>query len=246
MIGHFLGSFNYILNMGRKIEYFNGQTIGECIFIKEIPSIRPPRRAEFKCKCGKLFQSDIISVKTGDVRSCRCALLERKKQRFKIICACGCGKSLINIDGKGRNRLFIHGHNKANSGNTHTIETKNKISTAKSGKIIPLEIRLKMGSKREKNPNWKGGVTSINETIRKSIPYKEWRNSVFKRDNFTCVWCGEKDKVSGKLQADHIKPFAFFPELRLDIDNGRTLCKECHSKTDTYLVKAIVKYKHLK
>jgi len=35
-----------------------------------------------------------------------------------------------------------------------------------------------------------------------------------------------------------IKPFAYFPELRLVIANGRTLCIPCHKKTDTYLSKA--------
>jgi len=89
----------------------------------------------------------------------------------------------------------------------------------------------------EKNPNWKGGVTKEYEKIRKSIAYKQWREAVYKRDNYTCQLCGEKESVSGKLEADHIKQFADFPELRFDVDNGRTLCKDCHTKTDTYLNK---------
>ena len=38
----------------------------------------------------------------------------------------------------------------------------------------------------------------------------------------------------GVLHADHIKPFAFFPSLRFDLENGRTLCVECHKKTPTF------------
>lgn len=85
----------------------------------------------------------------------------------------------------------------------------------------------------EKSHLWKGGITPINHKIRTSLEYKLWRESVFTRDNFTCIWCG--DKTSGNLNADHIKPFAYFPELRFAIDNGRTLCIDCHKTTETYL-----------
>ena len=42
-----------------------------------------------------------------------------------------------------------------------------------------------------------------------------------------------------KLEADHIKSFSICPEGRLDINNGRTLCEECHKKTDNYGWKAV-------
>lgn len=85
----------------------------------------------------------------------------------------------------------------------------------------------------EKCHLWRGGITPINNKIRSSIEYKEWRKAVYERDNYTCVWCG--DKTSGNLQADHIKPFSLYPELRLVVDNGRTLCRDCHKKTHSYM-----------
>lgn len=83
----------------------------------------------------------------------------------------------------------------------------------------------------EKSHFWKGGVTEKNKIIRVSLEYRLWREAVFKRDYFTCVECKVR---GGKLNAHHVKPFAFFPELRFAIDNGVTLCFECHKKTDSW------------
>jgi hypothetical protein len=71
---------------------------------------------------------------------------------------------------------------------------------------------------------WKGGVTNKNDIIRRSVSYKNWRKAVFERDNYTCVECSKQ----GAIFADHIKGFAEYPDLRFDIDNGRTLCRGCH------------------
>lgn len=121
-------------------------------------------------------------------------------------------------------------------GHKHSEETKQKIGNANRGKKKPpfsIERRRKMGDAHRGNKChlWRGGITPINQQIRTSFEYKLWRESVFKRDNWTCIWCGQQ---GGKLNADHIKPFAYFPELRFAIDNGRTLCIDCHRKTETY------------
>lgn len=104
---------------------------------------------------------------------------------------------------------------------TRTIsnETRKKLSIAL--KNSPLYAR-----RGENNPRWKGGISSESMRIRYSMEYKLWRTAVYQRDNFTCVWCGAKNK----LNADHILPFADYPALRLAIDNGRTLCVPCHRK----------------
>lgn len=76
-----------------------------------------------------------------------------------------------------------------------------------------------------KHYNWRGGVTSKNQDIRKCFEYRVWRKAVFERDRYTCLVCG---KVGGRINADHIKPFSLYPELRFTVSNGATLCVCCH------------------
>ena len=103
-------------------------------------------------------------------------------------------------------------------------------------------LTSKFCSKSCKHKDMDKGISTENEKIRKSKQYKEWRLSIFKRDNFTCVICKIKNKKGmGKtieLYADHIKSFAHHKDLRFEIDNGRTLCVDCHRKTDNFGFKA--------
>lgn len=78
----------------------------------------------------------------------------------------------------------------------------------------------------EKHWNWQGGKTKDITKERNSYKYGLWRKSIFKRDNYTCQCCGKK---GGKLNAHHIENFADNEDLRFDINNGITLCEECHS-----------------
>lgn len=90
---------------------------------------------------------------------------------------------------------------------------------------------LKISRLGKNNPSWKGGITPENQKLRSSAKYEQWRKSVFERDHYTCKLCGQ---YGGKLNADHIKAWAKYPKFRFDINNGRTLCVDCHSKTKNY------------
>lgn len=109
----------------------------------------------------------------------------------------------------------------------HAGLIKKKISQAKMGEKNWMYNRV-----AEKHHLWTGGK---NKTVWKSVEYQRWRKAVMRRDNYTCQICG--DNRGGDLEADHIKPRYWYPELTLDIDNGRTLCKDCHMATPTWGVK---------
>lgn len=116
-------------------------------------------------------------------------------------------------------------------------ETRKRLSESHKGKVQSVETRKRNRESQirriEKGVHnrWRGGISPINQKIRRSLEYRIWREAVFKRDNYTCRFCGKR---GGTIHADHIKQFAYYPELRFAIDNGRTLCKACHLSTDTY------------
>lgn len=81
-------------------------------------------------------------------------------------------------------------------------------------------------SNRELNNNWKGGAGENLKRIRTSEIYIQWRKDVFKRDMYTCQECGQ---IGNELHAHHIDSFSEYPNKRVDINNGKTLCRKCHS-----------------
>ena len=120
------------------------------------------------------------------------------------------------------------------------------------------KIKKNLIVKRGKESNFYiDGTASLSRLIRNCEKNSIWRRSVFLRDDFTCQWCSVRGSY---IQADHIIPFRkifldflesynqFSPIedkdtlLRLsfsydpfwDINNGRTLCKSCHFKTETH------------
>lgn len=68
------------------------------------------------------------------------------------------------------------------------------------------------------------------ERVRKSIEYTKWRLAVFVRDNWTCQKCGARSSNGEEvyLEAHHIKSYTKYPQLRFEVNNGITLCVDCH------------------
>ena len=73
---------------------------------------------------------------------------------------------------------------------------------------------------------WIDGKSLERDRIRLGTELKEWRKSVFIRDNYTCQHCGDKKEI----QAHHIEEWAKCEEKRFELSNGVTLCIVCHGK----------------
>lgn len=170
-----------------------------------------------------------------------------------MLCKCGCGKE-TNIY-RNKSNKFIMGHQFRKK--IFTKGHREKISISNSKRIISENTRIKLSNSKlgKNNPqygkqgsnchNWKGGITSLNQIIRTSGEYKEWRLQIFGRDNFTCQKCGARGVY---LEAHHIKGFSkILKEYKIitfesalqcfelwNLNNGVTLCEECHKKTKNY------------
>ena len=108
---------------------------------------------------------------------------------------------------------------------------KEQISKKRIG--YPKSPNANSYPKGNKHPDWKGGITSYAMKLRNSAEYKIWRSEVFERDNWTCQTCQERGVY---LESHHKIPFCQllkteFEYLIFDVDNGVTLCKDCHNLT---------------
>ena len=88
-----------------------------------------------------------------------------------------------------------------------------------------------MGKYRSKNfigknhPNYKLNITDEERLIKRRYPeYYEWRKEVYKRDNYICQICGGTN-----LNAHHIESYSDNKDLRTILNNGITLCEDCHN-----------------
>jgi 5-methylcytosine-specific restriction endonuclease McrA len=102
-----------------------------------------------------------------------------------------------------------------------------------------MECRSKLAVQRGEERRENQPTAKKNRALRGSKKFEDWRKAVFERDNYTCQKCEARSKKGNPvyLEPHHIKQFAFYPELRFDINNGQTLCYKCHKKTKHTRVK---------
>lgn len=105
-------------------------------------------------------------------------------------------------------------------------ETRKKQSQAKLKNPTKYWLWKRFPLHWNLHPNWKWWVEKWNIKIRHSHESRNWRRLVFERDKYLCQRCFSKWKY---LNAHHILNFSSNKELRFELNNWITLCKECHN-----------------
>lgn len=177
--------------------------------IGELASNYKNSQHEYSCEvCGKLFYSYHKNRKYCS-RICKS---NAQKNQITLVCdKCGASyKTAKSVYDWGKNRGCIHNFCSTECANAFHVGV---------GSPNYIQDRTK--------------VKNEDHCARQSAEMKIWREAVFTRDNYTCQMCGKRSKIGNPIyiQAHHIKPFSKYPELRYEVNNGITLCDECHKKT---------------
>ncbi len=128
--------------------------------------------------------------------------------------------------------------------NVRCSECVRKAKEEKLKKVYCIDCGIEIKTKKAKrckyccnngknNPAFNENLTEEDRKLKQkySLGISRWKRRVVKRDNYTCQCCGFVGRLNdGKLNAHHINNFKDHEELRVDTDNGITLCVSCHKK----------------
>lgn len=183
---------------------------------------------KFECSCGRIDEKTYGSFKMNPYCS-KCT------KRIK-----GTGKGNLTND-EVKEYVELNSDCKLISTDYKNSNSKLLLECSCGKEFTTVFQEFKHGNKRQcndcgrehirgaNNHRWKGGITNEHDKIRKSKEYIHWRKTVYEKDNYTCQCCG--NDCGGNLQAHHIDNFSNHENSRFDVNNGITLCKECHDPT---------------
>ena len=210
--------------MGKKID-LTGQRFGKLVVVSESTERDKNRNIMWHCLCDCGEKSKIRgdNLKSGRSKSCGCLLsenLDLTGQRF--------GKLTVIEYAKKRVRRLIAWECLCECGTRIQVTTQAlRTGNTKSCGCFKLER-----SSGENNPSYNPNLTE-EERLKNRYELsggnsRVWSKQVMKRDNYTCQICG--NSPSGNLNAHHLNAWNAFPEQRFDLDNGVTLCVDCHKE----------------
>jgi len=179
-------------------------------------------RWECICDCGNTTFVAGGDLKTGNTKSCGCLNIDNLKSRQKNdITGKKFGKlTVVSRSDKKTKYGNFYWYCKCNCGKTIEVIGGNlKSGTTKSCGCLNHR-------RGQSHPNYNYSLSQQDREDNRDYPeYKDWREAVFERDSYTCQKCGEAGVV---LNAHHIESYGVNKDLRTTLENGITLCKDCH------------------
>ena len=154
-----------------------------------------------QCKCGNTFERTFKEFKRKHKCCPKCSVAKRgveSRKRVKVHCS-QCGKEIEKTPS------IIKGMNFCNMDCYAEWRSEN--------------------FKGENNPFYNPNLTSEERELGRNIAgYSEFIKGVFKRDGYKCQRCGSNKN----LNAHHLNSYHWYKEGRTDVNNGVTLCSDCH------------------
>jgi hypothetical protein len=136
----------------------------------------------------------------------------------------------LNLRHGGRDNYILNGGVPTFLGRSHSAETRRKLSVAASRPKpwIRGQRNGMAGRTGSSNPNYKDGSSPERQRLYASGEGRALIRAVYARDGYRCTSCGAGKTGPRSLHAHHVKPWAEYPELRFEIENLVTLCRDCH------------------
>lgn len=214
-----------------------------CILLSTEYTKSIDKNLEFICKCGN---KDVTSHNRFKHHP-YCKICARKEIGNKLRKPLNDVKEIFKNEGCELLSEYKNAHTKVDficsCGNKSSITLANfcrgkrckKCASKKISDAVKGEKNGMYGKTGKLNPNYNPNrvipeILRVNNvSLKEYIASKKiWRESIFKRDHFTCKACGKSKGV--KYNAHHLYSKNKYPKLVFDLDNGVTLCVPCHKK----------------
>lgn len=187
-----------------------------CKLINKYESTSKP--LVYECRCGNISTTQFHHFKNGNKT---CPFCRKRKDIKDVI------KIFKDKDCELLTSEYINSHTplkyRCSCGNISRIA----LSNFQNGKRCMKCASVGRSGKNNGNYNF-----DLNKEERVQqrlyVEYYEWRKLIYERDSYTCQKCG--DSKGSNLNAHHIKQYYKYIESRTSLDNGITLCINCHKE----------------